>query len=429
MLAVAPFYDLLRGRFFPDVQLLGAWQDIVVIALALCTIPRVTQPGFRVRLSWLDVAVIAYILAYLSSVLFTSSIAVWFYMFRWCCLFALFYLVVKLSRFTERDLKQFVGVITVSLVASAAVGYGMYVSLGNRYWELWKEMGLAVYGREGIYRWPATFGSSLVASAAFGLLLIISVAHILEKKWIWIYPGILVIAVLALTRTLCRNGWLVGIVGSLVIVCASSRRKSTSFLVMPAVAVLLASAVVVAIWLTPEMGKLVSISYEGDDIRLQEFTYVLQDAVNYPFGVGLGTAAAASRNAAIFAGKTLDAPIVVGDSVLLAVLRDTGWLGFLTIIGVCIGFVTTALRAFRNAHTPTIRLVALVSLAYSAGQCVNLLNMVDVWPTKLYFWFFGALAVAIVDGRVEKTVAKPAPTRIGATQIHRGNPRMLDASQ
>ena len=86
MLAVAPFYDLLRGRLFPDVQLLGAWQDILVITLALCAIPKIAHPAFRLRLSWLDIAVIAFIMEYLFSLLFTASVAVWFYMFRWCCL-------------------------------------------------------------------------------------------------------------------------------------------------------------------------------------------------------------------------------------------------------------------------------------------------------------------------------------------------------
>jgi hypothetical protein len=30
----------------------------------------------------------------------------------------------------------------------------------------------------------------------------------------------------------------------------------------------------------------------------------------------------------------------------------------------------------------------------------NLMNAADVWPIKFYFWLFGALVVAIVEGRV-----------------------------
>ena len=67
MLALAPFYDLVRTLFVPNVALLGAWQDIVVVALGVVGVRNVLRTGFQRRLSGLDIAVCIYIGAYACS--------------------------------------------------------------------------------------------------------------------------------------------------------------------------------------------------------------------------------------------------------------------------------------------------------------------------------------------------------------------------
>ena len=140
-----------------------------------------------------------------------------------------------------------------------------------------------------------------------------------------------------------------------------------------------------------------------DDARIKSFEAVLSDSLRYPLGVGLGTAGTVAFAAREFSGQFTGADVITGDSVLLQALRDTGWVGFVSLLTVCIGFVRTALNAFRSAPSSHTGLLALISFAFSLGLLANLMNVADVWPTKFYFWLFGALTVAVVEGRVRRS--------------------------
>jgi hypothetical protein len=143
-----------------------------------------------------------------------------------------------------------------------------------------------------------------------------------------------------------------------------------------------------------------SLSYEGDNTRMASFkTVLVQSVTKYPLGTGAGTAGAVADTAVGFAGLG-GTDSVVGDSVSLAVLRDTGWPGFCAFVAIFVGFIDTARRAIRMS-TGQARLVAFVALGFLAGSFLNLTNLVDVFPLKLYVWLFGALVVAIVEGRVD----------------------------
>jgi hypothetical protein len=139
-----------------------------------------------------------------------------------------------------------------------------------------------------------------------------------------------------------------------------------------------------------------------DDFRLRSFARVLEEALHYPFGVGLGTAAAVGAQGQRFAGASVAAAPVVGDSVLLQVLRDTGWIGAFAFATVCAGFVSQALKAARRSADAAEKAMSLACAGFAAGLLANAMNATDVWPTKFYFWLFGSLIVCIRNGRVRR---------------------------
>ena len=149
-----------------------------------------------------------------------------------------------------------------------------------------------------------------------------------------------------------------------------------------------------------------SLSYEGDNTRIASFkTVLVQSVTQYPLGTGAGTAGAVADTAVAYAGLG-GTNSVVGDSVSLAVLRDTGWPGFCAFVAIFVGFIHAARCAIRMS-TGRTQLVAFVALGFLAGSFLNLTNLVDVFPLKLYVWLFGAFVVAIMEGRVDGTGEMP----------------------
>ena len=406
MLAIGPFYDFARAVLFPNTALVGAWQDIAVIGFVIAAIGNTRRPDFKWSFSYLDCAVVVYIAAYAFSALLTSNLAVWFYGFRWSTLYAFFYLALKTFRFTDRGLKRIVSVTAGALVASIMIGYWMIMTLGNQaYFALLGALGFTVFGRAGEFRWPATFGHPLVASTSFALVLIISTAYLLEEKRTglrWFYSGIAIMALLACAATLSRLGWAVGgvgVMGALWVNRGRFRANKKAALLCGFVAVLGIAIVALA---EPEMFAIATQMSDFDNLRIQSFRAVLGDSIRYPLGVGLGTAGAVSSVAREFGGQLNGVEAITGDSVLLQVLRDTGWIGFFALLAVCIGFIRKALQGFQGSSSPQIRLLTLTTFAFSLGLLANLMNVADVWPTKFYFWLFGALSVAVVEGRVSR---------------------------
>jgi hypothetical protein len=158
---------------------------------------------------------------------------------------------------------------------------------------------------------------------------------------------------------------------------------------------------VVVVSLNPEVLNIVTQKNEMDNYRLKTFETVMSDAFVYPFGVGVGTAGAMAIAAMRFGGANISVDPVVGDSVLLAVLRDTGWVGLFSLIAICVGFIMTAYRGFCGAASKEERIFVLAYFGFSIGILASMMDDFDVWPVAFYFWLFGALAVAIVEGRVD----------------------------
>ena len=369
MLAIAPFYDLVRAVAFPDVALLGAWQDVAVVGFGIVAIRNASRADFRLQWSRTDWAVIIFIALYALSALFTPNLTVWFYIFRWSTLYAFFYLAMKTYRFTDRELEAMLATTTVALLVSAAIGYGLFVMLGSElYFTLWRLLGLTVYGRAGQFRWLGTFGNPLVASAAYGLLVIISAAYMLERRAFRTHVVLAFIGFAACAGTLSRSGWAVAVAGIVGMVWVANRGLLTNRKALALIGGMLVLAGISIAITRPEMFRVATTEDSADALRFESFKTVLLDSFRYPFGVGLGTAGGAADAALEIAGINTNTDPVVGDSVLFQVLRDIGWIGVWSLLAVCAGFIRAAMRGFRGSENLRIRIVMLVALAFFLGN-------------------------------------------------------------
>jgi hypothetical protein len=330
----------------------------------------------------------------------SPNLAVWFYGFRWYTLYAFLYLAMKTYRFTERELGRILIATAAGLATSAIIGYVLLLSWGVKEYSLvWTTFDLSGFFREGYFRWPATFPSPITASICFALLLIVGFAHLMEGAF-W-KANILALAVgaYAVYLTFSRSGWLVGLAGLLAIVCLKgvlSRSYKTVLIIFLLGAVCLGAVVS----LNPSVKTAIFQRNDWDEDRVQVFDIAVMDALSSPFGVGVGTGGAIAGAANQFGGVTTAMDTVGGDSVLMAVLRDTGWVGFFSLIAISVGFIVRAIQGYKTCTGKTTRVFLLVCLGFSIGLMANLMNAADVWPIKFYFWLFGALVVAIVEGRV-----------------------------
>jgi len=405
MLALAPFYDLLRTLFFGDVALAGAWQDLVVIGIGVGGIARSRSHRTPQRWTAIDIAVIVFILAYACSAVLTPAIEVWFYVFRYCTVYAFLYLALRGYTFSRADLRNMLYATTFGLIVSGIAGLVVLNELGEQgYSAAWNTLDMAAYWREGGFRWPATFPNPIIASTAFALLSIVAAAQIAARRARVFHAVILVLAIGACAFTRSRSGWVVAGVGLPALCWASGMRlRLRTVFGVGALAVASGVALMVA---NPAFLDIVSRKDPTDNERLGTFTLVLEEAFQHPFGVGLGTAGAVAARAQRFAGASVAAAPVVGDSVLLQVLRDTGWIGAFAFATVCAGFVAQGLKAVRASADAAERAMSLTCVGFTAGLLANIMNATDVWPTKFYFWLFGAMVVCICSGRVRRDRVK-----------------------
>ena len=290
--------------------------------------------------------------------------------------------------------------IASGLLTSVAMGYVLLSSLGEKpYAAVWTALGFSGYFRNGNLRWPATFPSPITASICCALLLILGLALFFESSPRWLHACIVAVGLASCIRTFSRSGWLVGLIGICAMAWAAKKLGKYRILILSIITLTIVGAIGLAM-VKPELLRIFSITDSWDDFRLQTFSTVIYDAFRYPFGVGVGTAGAVAAVAAQFGGLQVSVAPVVGDSFLLQVLRDTGWVGFVAFSAVCICFIRTSLRAFRMTSNQVGRILTLASFGFFVGLLVNIMNATDVWPIRFYFWLFGALSVAIVEGRV-----------------------------
>jgi hypothetical protein len=396
LIAAGPFYDITRGFFFPGVELLGFWQDALVAILGLAAARSVFRHGLPKPIL-LDGFVVGFVVVYALSVLVSADTRVWFYGFRWFVLYPLMYLALRAVRFTETQQRRMLLLMASSLILSAILGLiGMWYLGWDAAADLYTSMNMYIFTRNDQWRWAATFSNPIIASSAFALFLLVSGGFLYFTKRRLAGLAGCAFGVLCIYLTHSRTGVVVAVCGVLAMLFAVKSRYAKPLLTLA-----LTSSIVLAV-------QVVRNFDEWDSLRLQQFSRTLSEAVtDYPLGTGAGTAGAVSIAAASFAGQDPNSiDTVVGDSVILTVLRDTGWLGVACYLSVCIAVI---LMAWRARHT----LVGIVSLAFWVGSLVNLMNSTDVYPTKMYLWLLAALAVAN-SGRVEPGKSGAGRARICA---------------
>lgn len=402
LLFLGPFSDSLITLFLSNVPLIGIWRDLIIIGIVVKGVWLSLRPGFQWRFTWLDYAVCIFILVYAFSIVPSPNLAVWLFGFRWYTVYAFLYLALKAYRFTTRELTQILIATLSGLLLSAAIGFVLLQILGDQalsaLWEhLFKAGG---FWRGGHFRWQGTFTSPIVASISFAFVLIASVAHLLERKSLAAYLPVALVGAYALYLTFTRTGWAVGVAGVLAVVLLVAKRLH-SYKILVTASLVVGLSLVVAVSLNPEVLDIATQRNRMDSYRLETFETVITDAFVYPFGVGVGTAGAMAIAAMRFGGSNMSVTPVVGDSVLLAVLRDTGWIGLFSLLAISVGFIMTAYKGFCSAASKEERIFALAYFGFTIGILTGLMDDFDVWPVAFYFWLFGALVVAIVEGRVD----------------------------
>jgi hypothetical protein len=150
-------------------------------------------------------------------------------------------------------------------------------------------------------------------------------------------------------------------------------------------------------------------SYDTD--RINQFKHILLDAITkYPFGIGFSGGGAVSLEAfKIFGGDSTYMPeykYLGGDSVLLATLQTSGFMGFFLLIAIFVVFIRSSVLLLACNLADSQRVICLASLGFFLGTFVMFGNLIDVWPLKLYLWFFGAIVINFQAG-LSRVYVKP----------------------
>lgn len=404
LIALGPFYDFSRALLFPEGQLLGFWQDAFVALLLMAAIRNVMGYGWP-KVLLVDKFVIGFIAAYAFSLAVSANSRIWFYGFRWLVLYPVMYLVLRTFHFTEQQRRRMMLVLTTSLVLSAILGLLEIWYLGwDAIVELDRAVNFILMGRNDQYRWAATFSSPIIASGAFALLFLIFAASVnFTRRRVLSLMGC-VFSILCIYLTHSRSGIVIAASGLLAIVWAVRSRYWKPWL---------AGSVIAVTFLGYQVSQTVD---QYDMLRLHQFARTVAEAITtHPLGTGGGTAGAVSFAAAAFAGQNpAYVDPVVGDSVPLAVLRDTGWFGLVCFAGICFSVIGLAWRARTT-------MIGLLALAYWSGSVINLMNATDVYPTKLYLWLLAALAATEVARQDSVPSAELEASYVVPSQLLDGN--------
>jgi hypothetical protein len=259
-------------------------------------------------------------------------------------------------------------------------------------------LGFTAFYRIG-WRLPGPFGSPLVASASYAILILFGMALLSINRFNWIGFFLIIIGSLAIFITLSRSGVVIGLIGLFAILVMNFQKlKYKIFIAFLGIMLVLQFS-----YLIPETKPFFSYltntnldSYDTD--RIAQFNHILMDAIKeYPFGIGFAGGGAVSLKAyEMFGGDSTYMPeykYLGGDSVLLATLQTSGFLGFFLLIAIYAVFIRISAWLLAYDLVDSQKIISLVSLSLLLGTLVSLGNLIDVWPLKLYLWSFGAMVV------------------------------------
>ena len=407
----APLIDVFRAAYLKNIPFMGIYHEIILLFMLVSKIITDRDVTKFWRLGLIDYLIILYVIWNLFQVIQSPSILGGLYVWRWYSIGPLTYLIFRLYSFTKYECAVIISSICIGLAAASIYIIYQYFILGpENAAQITQSLGFTAFYRIG-WRLPGPFSSPLVASASYSILILFGVALLSINRFNWVGFCLIIIGGLAMFITLSRSGFAIGLVGLIAILMMNF--KKIKYKIIPAFLGIL------LVWqfayLIPETRQFLSYittpnSEYSDIYRIDAFNHIIMDAITkYPFGIGFAGGGAISLKAyEIFGGDSTFIPEIKylgGDSVLLATLQTSGFLGFFLLIAIYVVFIRSSIWLLTRNLIDSQRIICLVSLDFFLGTLVSLGNLIDVWPLKLYLWSFGAMAINFQMG-LSKNYAK-----------------------
>lgn len=282
---------------------------------------------------------------------------------------------------------------------STAIGVGSYWSeVKGAGIFLNAETGLPgnFYTTGGFPRLSGTFGDPLAAGMILGATLLLAIAY--RKSIRWSAATITLLSV-ALMLTFTRNGWILALVG-LLLLAIKQLGLARAMVLSALVGVLAVAATTVVEPLQEYVGGIIA----GTDASTIAHQAALEVALQHdaaPVGQGWGTGGAAAM--ATFADA------VTSESAYLVILVQLGWLGAIPYLVLILLLLAVCLRGRPNA---VIGAGLAVGLAISAAVSENILTFNAGWlPT---------LAISLVAAAPREDTPRASMRRRPAVYADRG---------
>ena len=366
----APFIDLLRATYLNNIAFMGIYQELILLLLLVSQIITAKSKAKFWRLGLIDYPIILYIIWNLFQVIQSPSILGGLYVWRWYSIGPLIYLVFRFYSITKHEFAVIIASICIGLAAASIYIFYQYFILGpENAAQISQSMGFTAFYRIG-WRLPGPFGSPLVASASYAILILFGMALLSINRSNWVGLCLIVVGGLAIFLTLSRSGVAISLVGIFSILAMNFKKLKYKILL----AFLSILLVVQFSYFIPETNQFLSYITSttlnsSDTYRLAEFNHIFADAITkYPFGIGFAGGGAISIQAyEIFGGDSTYIPDVQylgGDSVLLATLQTSGFIGFFLLITIYAVFIRSSFLLLTRHLMDYQRIICLVSLGF-----------------------------------------------------------------
>lgn len=403
VLLFAPFYDILRLLYFNKFTITGFFHELVLSILIVMILTN-RKTFMKRRLDLIDYFLFVYVFGGLVQVFQSPSILGGLYVWRWYSVGPLTYFVLRWISFNQREINLIFRSTILGLVLAAFVLLYQYFVIGPDATAQWmKTVGYYVMYRYG-WRLSSVFASPLTASACLSILLLVGIAGFVENKLFWLNFTFVMLGIVTPFLTLSRSGWAIGLIGSFFILLEKYGRQFLFWLVLllPVSVLFISSNSVIS----NSLATIIEYSNDPlDQYRFEKFAQILQEGIEYPFGRGFGGGGAVALLAYNLFGGNAEMMVPLnslsGDSVFLAALQTSGWIGFASIIGFVITILVFTHRIIKKIHHEN-RVYYLVVFGLYIGVWFTFGNLIDVWPMKIYIWVFGALIVNVYKNMPHK---------------------------
>ena len=353
----APFYDLVRAMYFRDVPFLGVYQEIILLILLVSRILTIDKKITTLKINSVDYLVILLVIWNFFQIFHSPSMMGGFYVWRWYSVGPLTYLIFRLYSFSKRELIVILSSICIGLFAAAIYISYQYFFIGpEKVAQISRDLGFTAFYRID-WRLPGPFSSPLVASASYSILVLTGVALLSINKLKLIGFPLIILGSLSILMTLSRSGIAISAVG--IIVILGSNFQKLKYKILPVLFGLLLGLQIAFLLPStqPFVNYLVNTDLDSYDVdRINQFSHIINEATTkYPFGIGYAGGGAISIEAySLFGGDSTYIPdplYIGGDSVLLATLQTSGFLGMFLLVAVYLYFIGSSISLL--IHDPT----------------------------------------------------------------------------